>query len=232
MIESPQPERTLAPMSTQTANYPEVINQLPAGSTLVLHDVGWDEYEELLGAVGEAKGLHISYDEGTMQIMTLSALHENYQFRINDLVRVTSLRLRIKVLCFGSATMRKRAKLKGVEPDLSFYVQGAAAIGSRTDLDFSVDPPPDIVVEIDLQHPSLSKFPIYAALGVPEIWRYDGKSLTIYQLTDEGYRTTPSSLALPVLTSDTLTEFLARSQHEDQYETVLAFEKWLETRQV
>lgn len=232
MIESPQPERTPAPMSTHIANYPEVIDQLPAGSTLVLHDVGWDEYEELLEAVGEAKGLHISYDEGTMQIMTLSALHEDYKVRINDLVRVASLRLRIKVLCFGSATMRKKAKLKGVEPDLSFYVQTAAAIGSRTDLDFSVDPPPDIVVEIDLQHPSLSKFPIYAALGVPEIWRYDGKSLTIYELTDEGYRATPSSLAIPALTSDTLTEFLARSQHEDQYETILAFEKWLETRQV
>ena len=218
-------------MSTQTANYPEVIDQLPAGSTLVLHDISWDEYEELLEAVGEANYLHISYDEGTLQIRTLSALHESYQFLISHLVNLLSVRLRIKVLCFGSATMRKKAKQKGVEPDLSFYVQTAAAIGSRTDLDFSVDPPPDIVVEIDLQHPSLSKFTIYAALGVPEIWRYDGKSLTVYYLAGESYVPTPSSFALPVLTSDTLTEFLARSQHEDQYETVLAFEKWLETRE-
>ncbi len=172
-----------------------------------------------------------AYDEGTLQIMALSALHESYQFLISHLVNLLSVRLRIRVLCFGSATMRKKAKQKGVEPDLSFYVQTAAAIGNRTDLDFSVDPPPDIVVEIDLQHPSLSKFPIYAALGVPEIWRYDGKSLTVYYLAGESYVITPSSVALPVLTSATLTEFLARSQHEDQYETVLAFEQWLETRE-
>jgi Uma2 family endonuclease len=218
-------------MSTQLTNYFDVIEQLPPGSTLVLSEVSWEEYQELLDSVGEAKGLRISYDEGTMQIMTLSAVHEGYQFLIHNLVSLLSIRLRIKVLCFGSATMRKPIKLKGVEPDLCYYVQTAAAIGARTDLDFSVDPPPDIVVEVDLQHQSLSKFPIYAALAVPEIWRYNGKSMSIYYLTSEGYVAAPSSRALPVLTSDVLSEFLARIDSEDQYEIALAFEKWLSEHQ-
>jgi Uma2 family endonuclease len=219
-------------MSTQTANYSDVIEQLPPGSTLVLSDVSWAEYEELLESVGEANSLRISYNEGTLQIMTLSAPHEGYQYLIHNLVLVTSLRLKIKVLSFGSATMRKPAKLKGVEPDISYYVQTAERIGSRMDLDFSVDPAPDIIVEVDLQHQSLSKFPIYAAFGYPEIWRYDGHSMTIYELRDGGYLPVPSSRALPLLTSDVLTEFISRLDHEDQYEIVLAFEEWLRSQPV
>ena len=212
-------------MAVQTVNYTETIEHLSADSTLVVNDVPWEEYEELLIDVGEAKGLRISYDSGRLQIMTLSTTHEKYQYLISGIVSLLSLRLRIKVLCFGSATMKK--KPRGVEPDLSFYVQTAALIGSRSDLDFSIDPPPDIVVEVDLQHQSLSKFPIYASFGVPELWRYDGKSMTIYHLEHGEYLATDSSRALPMLSSDILTEFLARVKKEDQYETLLAFEQWL-----
>lgn len=215
-------------MTVQTANYFEAIQHLPSASTLVLNDVPWEEYQELLEEVGEAKGLRISYESGRLQVMTLSTAHESYQFLLNDIVRIVCLRLRVRVLCFGSATMKKQPR--GVEPDLMFYVQTATALGNKIDIDFSIDPPPDIVVEIDLQHQSLSKFPIYAALGVPEIWRFDGKSVTIYHLEQGEYVATDPSRALPILSSSILTEFLARRQKEDQYETLLAFEEWLRAR--
>ena len=212
-------------MTVQTANYYEAIEHLPAGGTLLLTGVPWEEYEELLEAVGEAKGLRISYDSGRLQIMSLSAEHEQYQFLISYMVSMLSIRLRIRVLCFGSATMKE--KPRGVEPDLEFYVQTAEALGPRTDIDFSTDPPPDIVVEVDLQHQSIFKFPIYASFGVPEIWRYDGQSMTIYSLDHGEYVATDPSPALPILSSRVLTEFLILSKTKDQYETLLAFEEWL-----
>jgi len=210
-------------MTVQTESYYEAIQHLPPASTLVLTDVPWEEYEELIAAVGEAKGLRISYDSGRLQVRTLSSAHESYQLLINDLVRVLSLRRRIKVLCYGSATMKKQPK--GVEPDLSFYVQSADALPDKLVIDFSVDPPPDIVVEVDLQHQSLFKFPIYAAFGVSEIWRYDGEVMTMYVLESGKYVPISSSRALPILSSIVLTEFLTKSRTEDQYETLLAFEK-------
>jgi Uma2 family endonuclease len=218
-------------MSTLTMNYCELVEQLPADSTLILRYASWEDYEELLDAVGEAKGLRISYDGGTLQIMTISTKHEKYADLIKLLVGQLSLKLRIKILFFGSATMKKRRKQKGSEPDGCFYVQSADLISGKEDIDFNSDPPPDVVVEVDIHHDSLSKFPIYAALGVPEIWRYDGQALTIYHLKEDQYLTAESSQALPMLTSGTLTEFLNRSQHEDQYETLLAFEQWLQARQ-
>src|SRR6185436_1856197 len=100
-------------------------------------------------------------------------------------------------------------------------------VGTKNEIDFETDPPPDVVVEIDVHHDSLSKFPIYAALGVPEAWRYDGDSLTMYQLRDGQYVASPASQSLPVLTSAVLTEFLARTPKQDQYDILLAFEDWL-----
>ena len=219
-------------MSTATTNrHQELIDKLPPASTLILHDIGWEEYEELLDALGEAKGLRISYDQGTLQIMTLSTRHEKYARLIDNLVSLFSIRMRIKVLCYGSATMKKHDKLRGAEPDSCFYVQNADLVGRKSDIDFSIDPPPDIVVEVDLGHDSVSKFPVYSELGVPEIWRYDGEFITIYHLIGERYVTASASHALPALSSDILTEFLSRSNHEDQYEVLLAFETWLQAHE-
>jgi Uma2 family endonuclease len=219
-------------MSTATINlHQELIDKLPPASTLILRDIGWEEYEELLDALGEAKGLRISYDQGTLQIMTLSTRHEKYARLIDNLVSLFSITMRIKVLCYGSATMKKQDKLRGAEPDSCFYVQNADLVGRKSDIDFSIDPPPDIVVEVDLGHDSISKFPVYSALGVPEIWRYDGELMTIYHLVQERYVTAPASRALPALSTNTLTEFLSRNNNEDQYEVLLAFENWLQVQE-
>jgi len=216
---------------SKTENLVELIERMPVDSVLTQHGVSWDDYEELLDSVGESRGLRISYDEGTLQIMSPSTTHEKHVWLIGQLVGMLSLRLRIRVLYYGSSTIRRRKKQKGVEPDACFYVQNALLVGTKDEIDFETDPPPDVVVEIDVHHGSLSKFPIYAALGVPELWRHDGDSMTIYQLRDGQYVASPASQSLPVLTSAVLTEFLARSPKQDQYDILLAFEDWLKTQQ-
>ena len=118
-------------MSTETLSYRDMVDQLPPDSHLVLRGVRWEEYEALLQTFVEAKGLRLSYDEGRLEIMVLSAEHESYAELIKQLVGTLSLRLRIKVLHFGSATMRKKGQSKGAEADACFYVQSADAIGNR-----------------------------------------------------------------------------------------------------
>ncbi|MBA3439287.1 MAG: Uma2 family endonuclease, partial [Pyrinomonadaceae bacterium] len=174
-------------MSTQILNLHAIVESLPAGSLVVLPNIGWDEYEELLEQIGESRGLRTSYSDGTLQIMVVSSEHEKYAWFIGSLVGAIRLRLRMNILFFGAPTMRKQKRRKGLEPDACFYVQSAGLIGNRMQLDFGVDPPPDIAVEIDIHHGSISKFPIYAALGVPEIWHFDGQQLTIHHLAQESY---------------------------------------------
>lgn len=218
-------------MSTQVTSYFELVSQLPADTVITFHGVSWEEYEELLDQVGEASGLRISFDSGALTVMTLSPEHESYTRFLESLMTVIRLRRRINIRSFGSATMRKRSKSKGNEPDACFYVQTAAVLGNRMHIDFAVDPPPDIAVEIDVHHDSFSKFPIYAGLEVPEIWRYDGERLTIFHLKEDSYVSTEASLAFPMLTGRLLTEFLTRLREEGESAAILAFDEWLSSRQ-
>ena len=208
----------------------EFIDQRPVDSKLVLHDVSWEEYEAVLDKLVDPAGLRIAYDDGTLQIMTTSAEHEKYARFLERLITVIQLRKRLTILSFGSATMRKRKKTKGNEPDACFYVQSAPLIGNRVDVDFEIDPPPDVAVEIDLHRDSISKFSIYAGLGVAEIWRYDGNRLKIDLLEGEDYVSSNQSRALPMLTSAILTNSLRRMREEGDSRALLEFDNWIQNR--
>ncbi len=216
-------------MSTQTQSYYEFVSQLPADTVVTFHNVSWEEYEELIDQVGEPAGLRISYDDGTLKAMTISSEHEHYASFVEKLLGFVSVRLHINILSFGSATMKR--KPKGNEPDACFYVQTADTIGNRIDIDFAIDPPPDIAVEIDIHHDSQDKFSIYAAFFVPEIWRFDGQALTIYLLQQDRYNEAETSAALPMLTSEILTQFLSRLRDEGEFRALLAFDEWLQSQQ-
>ena len=216
-------------MIAETANHFALVSQLPEDSVVIFHNVTWDEYEELLARVGEASGLRVSFSDGALKVMTLSDEHEKNVEFIKSLVGCIRLRFHVDILSFGSATMRRRKKTKGSEPDASFYIQNAAVIGTRTQRDLAVDPPPDVVVEVDIHHDSRDNYPIYAALGVPEIWRYDGQEMTIYRLHGSDYVLTEASLALPMLTTGVLTEYLSRMQKDGELSAIVAFDEWLQS---
>ena len=208
-------------------DYLELIEKLPENGILTLSDVSWEEYENLLKAVGETPSLRITFDNGRMQIMTLSFKHEYYGDFIKRLVDRLHYVFRIKVIFFGSATLKRQRRLKGAEPDACFYVQSAPIIGHKINLDLRIDPPPDVVLEVDIHHESISRFHIYEGLDVPELWHYDEQKLTIYHLQEGRYEVAGNSRAFPILTGEVLTEFLTRSQTDGQDETLLAFEDWL-----
>ncbi len=222
-------------MSTQITSHYEIVSRLPEDASVTFRDVSWAEYEELLEQVGEAPGLRVSYDNGSLYVVTIFTEHEKYSEFINSVVAGIRLRLRLNILSFGSATLKKHKRNKGHEPDACFYVQTAPLIGNRIQLDFETDPPPDIVVEIDVHHDSRSRFRVYAALGVPEIWRYDGQAMTIYHLSEEGdgqrYVAGDTSAALPMLTAQLLSEMIERMRTHGELSALLAFDEWLLSRQ-
>jgi len=219
-------------MSTlTTTNWLELVEQITPERPLILSHVTWDEYEDLLKQVGEPAGLRISYNDGRLQIMSLSAEHEKYVRFLEKMIAAMSLRLNLVILSFGSATMKKQKRDKGNEPDACFYVQSAPLIGNRIQLDFAVDPPPDIAVEVNVHHASDDKFSIYAGLGVGEVWLFDRQKLTIHLLQQGQYVEAEASRALPMLSSRVLTDFLRRLPVEGEFQTLIAFDEWLQSLQ-
>ena len=218
-------------MSTQTKNYLDIIERLPAGAKLELFDIDWDEYEHLLTQMESFHpGHRLSYDRGRLIIVSPSAEHEDYKDFILGLVRTLSDEMELTVESRGTTTFKRKALKKGVEPDTCFYVQNAASVIGRRNFPNREYPSPDVVVEIDMSNYSLDKFPIYAALGVPEIWRYDGVTTRFYKLTGENYEVIQNSLAFPVLTANVVTQYLELSKTDGQSAALKAFRQMLRSR--
>jgi len=214
-------------MSTQTLSYLDAIAHLPAGGTLILTDVPWEEYEQLLADLGDSYSARITYDNGRLEIMSPSFKHENYSVVAAQIARMIADEMDIVLESLGSTTYKQQWLARGVEPDACFYIQNAARIIGNERIDLATDPPPDIVVEIDVSHESTTKLKIYTGMRVPEVWRYDERRMHIHQLTEQGYVEVSASLAFPVLTTDALSQFLEQSKTEGQTATLRSFREWL-----
>jgi Uma2 family endonuclease len=171
----------------------------PPEERMLLHDVSWETYEQLLANYADNSGPRFTYDRGVLEIMSPSSEHEECNDIIKLLVYILAEEWDINARGFGSTTFRRKGVNRGVEPDSCFYIQSVDQITGITKLDLAVHPPPDLAVEIDITNPSIDKLPIYAALGVREIWHYDGQQVVILRLEDDRYVASEMSDAFPRL---------------------------------
>jgi Uma2 family endonuclease len=190
--------------------------------------VDWETYVEISEEIGESSSLHLTFDKGTLTIMPTTEIHELLTGLLHDFIRFAGFALRINVIATGKATMRSQRKGYGVEPDLSYFVSKADVHRIKNYVPNELEMPPDIVVEIDIHHPSDDKFGIYAEFGVSEFWQYDGEKLKIYKLRNGEYREVEKSEQLPILTSAVLSGFLKRGQTEQQFTVLTDFQNWLQ----
>jgi Uma2 family endonuclease len=180
----------------------------PPEERILLHDVSWETYQSLLVDQQDRSVPRLTYDGGVLEIMSPSGEHEEVNDRFKYLVLAIAEEMDLDLRTFGSKTFKRADLAKGFEPDSCFYIQNVAGISETIDPDLSVHPPPDIVVEIDLTHPSLDKFPIYAQTGVPEVWIYSNQRVFIHLLHEGDYKESEMSKALPGVTATALTRFI------------------------
>ena len=194
---------------------------------IVLDGVSWELYEHLLKEIGD-RPLRLTYDNGELEIMSPLPQHEMGKIAIGDMIKAILDECDIPRLALGSTTFRRRLKKKGLEPDDCFYIKSRALIAGKKRINVPKDPPPDLAVEIDVTSRSIPRLPIYAALGVPEIWRYDGKSLECLVLRGGDYATSEFSLTFPKLRVADLRQFIRIAEEKcDQTAALKAFRAWL-----
>ena len=193
---------------------------------VILHGVSWETYERLLVDFAESHAAHFAYDRGMLEIRVPSAKHEEANRTMALLIEMLALELDVSVRNLGSTTFKREDLARGFEPDTCFYIQSAQRILGKDELDLSVDPPPDLVIEIDTTHPSLDKLPIYAAIGVPEIWRYDGHTVTVVILQERVYVAREESVAFPRLTRQVLSRFMEESKQQERTAWLRSVRAW------
>jgi Uma2 family endonuclease len=204
----------------------DAAEHIPSGASLVVHQLSWDDYELLLERLADRRSLRIDYDSGRLEIVSPSSRHGRYETLIPDLALIFCEAFQLKFEGFSPVTWKRRTLLKGVEPDASFYISTAERIIGK-DIDLESDPPPDIVVEVDITSRSLRKFPIYAAFGIPEVWRYDGQTWRFYVLVEGTYTEAAASRCIPPLTAKIVTDAIEIGRVKGQDEARSAFRQML-----
>lgn len=199
---------------------------VPPGQRVLLQDVTWQELETIIEELGEHRAARIAYDKGILEIMAPLPEHEDNKEIIGDLVKALLEELDIEFRCLGSTTFKNEFMAQGIEPDQCFYIKHEAAIRGKTRIDLTVDPPPDLALEIDITsrtHPD-----IYQALKVPELWRFEKGSLKINLLQDGNYVESQSSLNFPYLPLiEVIPQYLEQSKTAGRNATLKAFRSWV-----
>lgn len=194
---------------------------------VLLENISWQTYQSLLKDFEQQPAMRLTYDQGRLEIKMPLDPHESYKKLLGQLVEALTEELGIEVRSLGSRTCDRKDLARGLEPDQCYYIQNEQAVWDKAQIDLAVDSPPDLAIEIDMSSSSLNRLSIYADLGVPEVWRYDGSVLTIYRLEAQNYQPCDRSFAFPQLTASDLERFLELKKTTRENALIRLFREWI-----
>ncbi|MCB1190594.1 MAG: Uma2 family endonuclease [Leptospiraceae bacterium] len=200
---------------------------IPAEERKILYNITWKRYEKIVLDLGDNRATRITYDSGTLEITMPPEEHERYAELIGIFIRNLIFELGLKIKTMGSTTLSYSELEKSAEPDKCYYIQNQPKV-ARKKVSLKTDPPPDIVVEVDITHTNMDKPRIYSAMGVPELWRYNGEILRIYQLRNGKYIEVENSPTFPIwVKKNKLYEFI-EACGIDEMEAERNLRRWLQ----
>ena len=197
-----------------------------AEQRVVFCHLTWQAYEQILQALGEHRSSRLTFDCGTLEITMPLEEHEFLRTMIGLFIRILVEETGRKLKTMGSTTLNYPNLDRGAEPDEAYYIPNQALVAGRK-VDLRRDPPPDLVVEVDITHTDIDKLNLYASMGVPEFWRYNGQVLQIYQLQAQQYTEIENSLIFPDVPKARLYEFLVQCQN-DEVQASKALRAWVQ----
>lgn len=207
-----------------------ITTSTPAEQRVLLQNISWQLFESLLQEMGEHRSTRLAYYKGKLELMTPLWEHENPNRKIEAMVIALVDELNLNIEMGGSFTLKREERAAGKEPDSCYYIQNEARVRGKKEIDLTQDPPPDLALEIDITSSSLNQLALYASLGVPEVWRYNGQRLQIYQLQQEEYVECDRSPTFPLLAATKIEEFLEQCQNLGVTAAVRQFRKWIKNQ--
>ncbi len=196
------------------------------GQQLLLQDISWQDFEEILEELGEHRSSRISYSNGVLEIMVPLPEHEKDKEIIGEIVRILLDQLEIDFEPLGSTTFKNEQMTQAVEPDACFYIKNYQEVIGKDRLNLSIDAPPDLAIEIDITN--RTQLDNYLLLGVPELWRYTRKGFEIKLLEEKGYiesKTSPNFPEIPII--ELIERHVKQAQTEGRSKAIRAFKKWV-----
>lgn len=202
-------------------------SQAEGEQRVLIRGVGWKGYQTLLKLVA-VQPVRLTYSRGNVELMSPLSKHERNKSLLGRLVEILTEELEIPMMSAGSTTLDREDLDQGLEADESFYLGDLSRVRDPDRLDLDVDPPPDLAIEVEITKSSLNRLGVYGALGVPEIWRFDGRKLAILERQDDGtYRVISSSAAFPWVTLEEIARYLVEEDTRDETLWARKFRAWV-----
>jgi Uma2 family endonuclease len=201
---------------------------IPESQRLVLHNIRWDSYVAIGALLPDRPCLRLTYDRGTLEFMTTSAEHEIYKKRLGRLIETLAEECGLRIASAGNMTFQIEELERGLEPDDCYWIAHEESMRTRMAWDAKLDPPPDLVVEIEISRSAVDRMGVYAALGVPEVWRCDGTTLRANLLQPNGeWQEAGISPTFPKIPLAGLVPFLQPNADLDYLSMIRTFRAWI-----
>lgn len=204
-----------------------VTTATPAETRTILSNISWQTFKTMLAEMGQERKNRLAYDNGILEIMTPLMPHENSNRVIEGFVVALCEEFGLEFKRAGSLTLTRDNVERASEPDSSYYIQNESLVRDRENIDLAIDPPPDLVLEVEYSKPKVDKSKIYAAIGVPEFWRYNGSVLRIYRLRDGEYTEVQTSPTFTPVEVKEIPRFIQETKKNGEMATTRAFRAWV-----
>ncbi|HEY9741021.1 MAG TPA: Uma2 family endonuclease [Coleofasciculaceae cyanobacterium] len=200
---------------------------IPAEQRVILQNISWQTFKTMLAEMGNNRNSRLAYDNGIVEIMTPLMPHENSNRLIEVFVGVLCEELGLEIKRAGSLTMTRDDLERGAEPDSSYYIQNESLVRDKEHIDLTTDPPPDLVLEVEYSRSKIDKFRLYASMGVPEFWRYNGTVLRVYRLENGEYKECSTSPTFTPVSVTEIPRFIQESRKVGEIACTRAFRAWV-----
>lgn len=200
---------------------------IPAEQRVILQNISWQTFKTMLAEMGGNRNSRLAYDNGIVEIMTPLMPHENSNRLIEVFVGVLCEELGLEIKRAGSLTMTRDDLERGAEPDSSYYIQNESLVRDKENIDLTSDPPPDLVLELEYSRSKIDKFRLYASMGVPEFWRYNGTVLRVYRLEKGEYKECSTSPTFTPVSVTEIPRFIQESRKVGEIACTRAFRAWV-----
>ncbi len=198
----------------------------PVGEKRVtFYDLDWQAFKQIQALLTERTHARFTYDNGVLEITMPLENHERFARLIELFVRVLVVETGLMMKTMGSTTLDREDLLKSAEPDDCYYIQNFELVADHT-VDLAKDPPPDLVIEVDITNTDIRKNLLYASLGVPEFWRFSGREWKILCLEDGAYIECDRSPTFPIIEKSDLYQFLEVALL-NEVSAEINFRKWV-----
>ncbi|MEO0540238.1 MAG: Uma2 family endonuclease [Cyanobacteria bacterium P01_A01_bin.105] len=192
---------------------------------MVFRSLDWAAFKQIQSLLSSKTNARFTYDSGVLEITMPLEVHERFARLIELFVRILVMETGQKMKTMGSTTLDREELLKSAEPDDCYYIQNYSFVADH-EVDLQQDPPPDLVVEVDITHTDINKVRLYAAIGIPEFWRFNGREWRILCLQENEYVERQTSPTFSMVAKSDLYRFLGQAML-DEIAAEIDFRQWV-----